>query len=122
MYGPTYEIKLELNKEYDIPYGYGSNGYMYHKGEFLGKLEQHVSYWKENNFLVFKLQDKNGYAICKPNLSLLGHKLHITFDPKSFGKTLEETLEELNPKYKWETFCSDTEEKDYPELGQFKKL
>lgn len=120
MYGPSYELKLEIGSEHSIPHGVGSDGYRYYRGKFLGHLRQFVSHWHQDDFLVFDVGE-NGFAICTQNSRFIGNKSQITFEPKSIENTLELALEKLNPKYKWETFVSDTNEEIYPQLGKFKK-
>lgn len=122
MYGPTYQIKLEIGQEYDIPHGYGSDGYMYNKGKFIGIIEKSVSYWSENKFFVFELLDNKGWMICLPSIRISGYHLDITFDPKSFGETLEQALENFNPKYKWDSHWGEVKDKEFPDLGKFKKI
>lgn len=123
MYGPTFNIELNKDTEYDIPNGYASDkGYIYYKAKYVGELEQYGSHWIKDKYLVFKSakEDNKHYVLCIPDIRVWSNNLQITFDPKAWGDTLEKALEELNAKYRWKWHAAEINS-EYPDLGEFKK-
>lgn len=112
MYGHFTNIKFKIDHEYDIPWGF-NGGFLYEKAKFVGTLEQD----KGERFLVFYSSEHKEYLICNTNCKVLGHKLNIYIIPQSRGKTMEIAVKKLLPYYKWETFHSETNIENYPNLN-----